>query len=87
MKLVLLPLAASAIALIAAHKPDCPPHFDIGQTYHEVQQGPCPDIDSVASYRAEDSVHVIYLCRSRSIAVVGNMRTGKVDGFFLNVDP
>lgn len=82
MKLLLLPFAA-LILVGAAHRPDCPPHFDIGQSYHEVQQGPCPDIDSVASFRAPDSVHVAYYCKSKNVMVVGDMQTGKMDGFFL----
>lgn len=68
--------------LIAAQTA-CPPHFDIGQNYHEIQSGPCPDIDSVATFRAPDSVHVGYYCPSKNVMVIGDMRNGKMDGFFL----
>lgn len=82
MKLLLLPIA-SLFIVGAAHRPDCPPHFDIGQNYHQIQQGVCPDIDSVASFRAPDSVHVGYYCPSKNVMVIGDMRNGKMDGFFL----
>lgn len=75
--------AILAAALFVPRADPCPPHFDIGQTYHEVQQGPCPDIDSVASFRAPDSVHVGYYCPSKRVMVIGDMRTGKMDAFFL----
>lgn len=60
----------------------CPPHFQLGQTYHEVQQV-CPDIDSLPSFKAADSVHVGYLCRSKNTMAVGSIRTGRMDAFFL----
>ena len=82
MKLLLLPIVATAI-VAAAHRPDCPPHFELGQTYHEIQSTVCPDIDSVAAFRADDSVHVAYFCPSKQTMVVGDRRTGKVDAFFL----
>ena len=61
----------------------CPPVLEIGQTYAEIKQGPCPDIDSMAAFRAPDSVHVAYFCPSRHVMVIGDMRTGRMDAFFL----
>lgn len=75
--------AILAAALFVPRHDVCPPHFDIGQNYHEIQSGPCPDIDSVATFKAPDSVHVGYLCRSKNVMVIGDMRNGKMDAFFL----
>lgn len=72
----------SAAAFTGWHL-DCPPVFEIGQSYHEVQTGPCPDIDSVATFITPDSTHSGYYCRSKNVMVVGDRRTAKVDGFFL----
>lgn len=72
-------------AALFTHKSDCPPHFELGQTYHEIQQGPCPDIDTVASLKAADSIHVAYYCKSKQTMAVGSIRTGKMDAFFLFV--
>jgi len=63
--------------------PTCPPHFELGQTYHEIQTGVCPSIDSVASFISEDSTHVGYACQVKRTMVVGDRRTGKMDAFFL----
>jgi hypothetical protein len=84
MKLLICAIAAAEIAVtpsVLRYDP-CPPKFEIGQSYHEIQQGPCPDIDSVASFKP-DSTHTVYLCKSQHIAVVGSMVTGKMEGFFL----
>lgn len=76
-------LLVGAVVLLAAHKPECPAEFRLGMTYKEIQQGPCPGIDSVASFRAEDGIHVGYLCKPRQTMAIGNMQTGKMDAFFL----
>lgn len=77
-------LASVAIAATAAApRQPCPAEFVLGQTYHEVQIGPCPTIDSVDTFRSADSLHVGYLCRERQTMVVGNRATGKTDAFFL----
>jgi len=51
--------------------------------YHEIQQGPCPTIDSVAAFTAQDGVHVGYYCKARQTMAVGDITTGKMDAFFL----
>jgi hypothetical protein len=82
MKLLLLPIFATYI-VVAAHRPECPSEFRIGQNYHEIQSGVCPDIDSIASFITPDSTHSGYLCRSKSVMVVGDRRTRRMDAFFL----
>jgi hypothetical protein len=73
-------LLASVVFLPA--KQDCPPHFELGQTYHEIQQGVCPAIDSVAAFVTADSTHSAYYCRSKHTMIVGDRRTGRMDAFF-----
>lgn len=76
-------LLAVGIALSALTLQPCPAEFRIGQTYAEIKSGPCPTIDSVASFTTEDQTHSAYLCKARQTIVVGDRRTGKMDAFFL----
>ena len=85
MRILAFVLAFTWSIMLSAMKPqpDCPPHFDLGMTYKEIKAGPCPSIDTVASFRAEDGIHVGYYCAAKRTMVVGDMTTGKADAFFL----
>lgn len=82
MNLLLLPLGALVIIVAGHRQPDCSRLFQIGQTYKEIQAGPCPDIAAQASFKV-DSTHVAYYCPSKNVMVVGSIVTGKMEAFFL----
>ena len=69
--------------MIASGSPSCPQEFRIGQTYNQIKAGPCPDIGTQAIMLGGDPNTVVYYCASRQTAVVGDVTTGKMVGFFL----
>jgi hypothetical protein len=72
-------------AIVGAWAADnCKPQFEIGQTYAQIQAGPCPDIERQA-FMMSDSTHTVYYCPSRKTAVVGDITTGIMVGFFFHV--
>lgn len=70
-------------AVVLSQKEPCPPQFIIGTTYNEIRDTVCPDIEKQATIASPDGIHVGYLCPSKQVMVIGNMQTGKMDGFFL----
>lgn len=70
-----------AVFLTAYKRNDCPREFRIGQTYQDIKDGPCPDIEKQA--RWADSTTASYLCPSKMVVVVGSRQTRKMVGFFL----
>lgn len=83
MKVMEFLIAATIGALLIAWIPqsDCSKDFRIGQTYAEIQKGPCPDIERQA--RWADSATAAYLCPSQMVVAVGDRHSGKMVGFFL----
>ena len=75
--LVVVPLA------LATASPNCPNEFVIGMTYQQIKSGPCRDIGAQAIMLGDDPNTVVYYCPSRQTAVVGDVTTGKMVGFFL----
>lgn len=68
-----------ALMLVAFKLNDCPPHYELGQTYAQVQTV-CPAMEKQA--RWADSTSAAYLCPTDSVVVVGSKYTGKSIGFF-----